>query len=90
MPDLGPGALGGLTVPDESITCTWTTNLALATDAVRRGALCAAGCQSIDVDARRQHHPAHDEGDHHGRWVVNAAGLAPTSSTAPSVMTGSR
>ena len=34
MPDLGPGALGGLTVPGESIICTWTTNLALATDAV--------------------------------------------------------
>ena len=31
------GALGGLTVPDESIICTWTTNLALATDAVDRG-----------------------------------------------------
>ena len=38
VPGLGPGAVGGLTVPGESITCTWTTNLALATDAVRRGA----------------------------------------------------
>ena len=37
MPALGDGALGGLTVPDESIICTWTTNLALATDAVARG-----------------------------------------------------
>jgi glycerol-3-phosphate dehydrogenase len=37
VPHLGPGALGGLTVPGESITCTWTTNLALATDAKRRG-----------------------------------------------------
>ena len=37
VPHLGPGALGGLTVPDESIICTWTTNLALATDAVARG-----------------------------------------------------
>ena len=42
VPDLGPGVLGGLTVPDESIICTWTTNLALATDAVARGARSAA------------------------------------------------
>ena len=39
LPHLGPGALGGMTVPDESITCTWTVNLALATDAVSRGAV---------------------------------------------------
>lgn len=37
LPHLGKGALGGLTVPDESIICTWTTNLALATEAVMRG-----------------------------------------------------
>ncbi|MFF5564829.1 NAD(P)/FAD-dependent oxidoreductase [Streptomyces sp. NPDC012623] len=37
VPALGPGALGGLTVPDESIICTWTTTLALATDAAARG-----------------------------------------------------
>ncbi len=37
VPDLGPGALGGLTVPDESIICTWTATLALATDARLRG-----------------------------------------------------
>src|SRR3954463_1651232 len=38
VPRLGDGVLGGLTVPGESIICTWTANLALATDAVRRGA----------------------------------------------------
>ena len=43
MPDLGHGALGGLTVPDESIICTWTTTLALATDAVNRGAALLPG-----------------------------------------------
>ena len=32
-----PGALGGLTVPDESIICPWTTTLAFATEAVARG-----------------------------------------------------
>jgi glycerol-3-phosphate dehydrogenase len=37
IPALGLGVLGGLTVPDESIICTWTVNLALAIDAVQRG-----------------------------------------------------
>ena len=37
-PHLGPGALAGLTVPDESIICTWTVTLAFATEAVNRGA----------------------------------------------------
>jgi glycerol-3-phosphate dehydrogenase len=37
VPELADGVLGGLSVPDESIICTWTTNLALATEAVLRG-----------------------------------------------------
>ncbi|MFE0101515.1 FAD-dependent oxidoreductase [Streptomyces sp. NPDC059009] len=36
-PHLGPGALGGLHVPGESIICPWTTPLAYATQAVRAG-----------------------------------------------------
>lgn len=76
-PHLGEGALGGLVVPDESIICTWTTNLALATDAVMRG-----------VDLKLLHrvtgadvHPDStvlrtDRGETlTTRWVVNAAGL---------------
>ena len=43
LPHLGPGALGGLTVPGESIICMWTTNFALATDAVQRGATLLLG-----------------------------------------------
>ena len=76
VPRLGAGALGGLTVPGESIICTWTTNLALATDAHRRG---AAILRQRGVTAVRA------EGDHtvlvtpagevRARWVVNAAGL---------------
>ena len=38
VPSLGEGALGGLTVPGESIICPWTTTLALATEAKLRGA----------------------------------------------------
>ncbi|MFF2653898.1 NAD(P)/FAD-dependent oxidoreductase [Streptomyces sp. NPDC058045] len=76
LPHLGEGALGGLTVPDESIICTWTTNLALATDARRRGTTLllehpvTAVEQHTDTTTLRT--PA---GDVHARWVVNAAGL---------------
>ncbi|MER6950164.1 NAD(P)/FAD-dependent oxidoreductase [Nonomuraea sp. NPDC000554] len=76
VPHLGEGALGGLTVPDESIICTWTTNLALATEAVQRGAT---------LLLNRRVHAVEDDGEHtvlrtsggdvRARWVVNAAGL---------------
>lgn len=76
VPDLGPGALAGLTVPGESIICTWTTNLALATDAVARGAVLLRGAKvtqvSADADGTTLHTTA---GDVHGRWIINAAGL---------------
>jgi glycerol-3-phosphate dehydrogenase len=76
IPHLGPGALGGLTVPDESIICTWTVNLALATDAVNRGVALRRGCavQSVDVgDVSTTLHTS--TGPISARWVVNAAGL---------------
>ncbi|MER7283897.1 NAD(P)/FAD-dependent oxidoreductase [Dactylosporangium sp. NPDC000244] len=76
VPDLAPGALGGLTVPGESITCTWTTNLALATEAVRRGVTLLRGHRVTavrDDGTRTWLSTAH--GDIGARWVVNAAGL---------------
>lgn len=36
-PRLGPGALGALEIPDESIICPWTTPLAFATEAITAG-----------------------------------------------------
>jgi glycerol-3-phosphate dehydrogenase len=76
VPALGPGALGGLTVPGESITCTWTTNLALATDAVNRGVTLLLGHRVTAVaagpDVTRLTCAA---GDVTARWVINAAGL---------------
>ncbi|MEU1306492.1 NAD(P)/FAD-dependent oxidoreductase [Streptomyces shenzhenensis] len=76
LPDLGEGALGGLTVPDESIICTWTTNLALATDARQRGTtiLLDHAVTGVDQDGETTvlHTPA---GEVRTRWVVNAAGL---------------
>lgn len=76
VPDLGPGALAGLTVPGESIICTWTTNLALATDAVARGARLLRGARVTGVVAGPEHTTLRTTGgDVHGRWIVNAAGL---------------
>ncbi len=76
VPALGPGALGGLTVPDESIICTWTVNLALATDAVNRGATLLTNhrVESIETDAEGTTLNT-SAGAVRTRWVVNAAGL---------------
>lgn len=76
VPDLGPGALGGLRVPDESIICTWSTTIALATDAVQRGVALRlnTAVQGVEVGdsvtAVRTNH-----GTIRTRWLVNAAGL---------------
>ena len=76
VPDLGPGALAGLTVPGESIICSWTTNLALATEAVQRGVDLRRGAMVTDV-VRRDDHTAvvTTTGEVKARWVINAAGL---------------
>ena len=76
VPHLGAGALGGLTVPDESIICTWTTNLALATDAVSRGVALHTDSRVDGITLRPDHTVLHTSaGDITAHWVVNAAGL---------------
>jgi glycerol-3-phosphate dehydrogenase len=76
VPHLGEGALGGLTVPDESIICTWTTNLALATDAVARGAALHTSTRVLGVSIGAQHTTLHTtRGDLTTAWIINAAGL---------------
>lgn len=76
LPHLGPGALGGLTVPDESIICTWTTTLALATDAVGRGATLLLGRRVESISSEGPVTVLRSSGgDVRARWVVNAAGL---------------
>ncbi|GHH51234.1 NAD(P)/FAD-dependent oxidoreductase [Streptomyces candidus] len=75
-PHLGPGALGALEVPDESIICPWTTTLAYATQAVHAGV-----DLRLDTTVRNI---TSDEGGHlldtnrgplRTRHLVNAAGL---------------
>lgn len=76
VPALGEGALGGLTVPDESIICTWTTNLALATDAVARGAVLLRNHAVTAVQVGENSTILSTTGGQIlARWVINAAGL---------------
>lgn len=77
VPALAPGVRGGLHVPGESITCTWTTNLALATEAVLRGVRLRTGTAVREVEVGTEVTVVHTRtaGPRFARWVVNAAGL---------------
>jgi len=77
LPNLNAGVRGGLVVPDESIICTWTTNLALASDAVVRGVRLllehpVTQVRQVDdltyLDIQGKPPVA-------ARWVINSAGL---------------
>jgi glycerol-3-phosphate dehydrogenase len=84
-PQLGPGALAALEIPDESIICPWTTPLAYATEAVRAGVRLMLGTRVTGaraeggpggpVVAGGEHVLSTTRGTLRGRWVVNAAGL---------------
>lgn len=76
-PHLGPGALGALAIPDESIICPFTTPLAFATQAVVNGV-------ELALDSRVEAVASRNDGSHEivtpharftSRYVVNAAGL---------------
>jgi glycerol-3-phosphate dehydrogenase len=81
-PHLGPGVVGALEIPDESIICPWTTPLAFATEAVRAGIrlLLTTKVMRIRPDASGRpslawHEVDTTSGTLHCRWLVNAAGL---------------
>jgi Predicted dehydrogenase len=75
-PRLGPGALGGLVVPGESIICPWTTTLAYATEAKARGAVLLLGRTVTGIDVGDELTTlTTSAGAVSTRWVVNAAGL---------------
>lgn len=76
LPALGPGALGGLDVPDESIICPWTPSIAFATEAVDNGTALLLNHRVRSVDVGRDKTTLRtDRGDITTRWLVNAAGL---------------
>jgi glycerol-3-phosphate dehydrogenase len=76
-PHLGPGALGALSIPDESIICPWTPPLAYATEAVRAGVRFEFGSRVLAVSpaADGRHEVRTSTGTRCCRWLVNAAGL---------------
>jgi glycerol-3-phosphate dehydrogenase len=76
-PHLGPGATGGMLVPDEHIIDPWSTPLAFAYEAVANGAvvLVNRSVTNCDVDGEiTTIHTAHGDPTR-ARFVVNAAGL---------------
>jgi glycerol-3-phosphate dehydrogenase len=75
-PHLGPGALGALEIPDESIICPWTTPLAYATEALRAGVRFRLRTEVLGVaSADGWHEVSTSSGTIRCRWLVNAAGL---------------
>ncbi|MFF5775533.1 FAD-dependent oxidoreductase [Streptomyces virginiae] len=74
-PELGPGALGALDVPGESLICPWTTTLAYATQAVRAGVELHLNCRVLKVTSGETHTVATGRGPLRTRYLVNAAGL---------------
>jgi len=81
-PALGPGALAGLEIPDESIIDPWSVPLAFATEAVRGGVDLRLGVPVTGVRAADGSDPAAPgfelatpRGPVRCRWAVNAAGL---------------
>ncbi|MGW2741417.1 FAD-dependent oxidoreductase [Streptomyces sp. NPDC001450] len=75
-PHLGPGALGALHVPGESIICPWTTTLAYATQAVRAGVDLHLNTRVEQASRDAQGHLlTTSRGTLHARHLVNAAGL---------------
>lgn len=76
-PNLGPGALGALEVPDEAIICPWTTPLAYATEAVRLGVSLHLQHRVVGVRVEPDHTVASfgNRTALAARWVINAAGL---------------
>ncbi|MFF7970294.1 FAD-dependent oxidoreductase [Streptomyces sp. NPDC007905] len=75
-PHLGPGALGALHVPGESIICPWTTTLAYATQAVRAGVDLHLNTRVDQADRSEHGHLlTTSRGTLRARHLVNAAGL---------------
>ncbi|MFI5258813.1 MAG: NAD(P)/FAD-dependent oxidoreductase [Candidatus Limnocylindrales bacterium] len=76
-PYLGPRAMAGIAVPDESIVCPFTASLAFATQAVANGVTLLLDSRVIGVTAGLTGHTIELSGGRRleARWIVNAAGL---------------
>ncbi|MFJ6463016.1 NAD(P)/FAD-dependent oxidoreductase [Streptomyces sp. NPDC091387] len=75
-PHLGPGALGALEIPDESVICPWTTPLAFATQAVLAGVHLHLDCRVTGIDPGTGIHTlTTSRGPLRTHRLINAAGL---------------
>ncbi|MFF3171555.1 NAD(P)/FAD-dependent oxidoreductase [Streptomyces sp. NPDC057900] len=87
-PHLGPGALGALEIPDESVICPWTTPLAFATQAVLAGVHLHLDCRVTAIEPGTEpgagpgtepgtgvHTLTTTRGTLRTRALINAAGL---------------
>ena len=77
-PSLGPGALGGLLIPGESIICPFSPPIAFAQEAVLNGVRLHLRTRVEGVETRgteKGHVLKTSQGDVHARWVINSAGL---------------
>lgn len=75
-PHLGPGALGGLLVPDEGLLDPWSIVVGLATDAVANGARLLTSAPVTSVTRTGDAFEiSTGAGTVVADWVVNAAGL---------------
>jgi glycerol-3-phosphate dehydrogenase len=79
-PNLGPGAIGGLWIPDEWVIDPWSVSLAFATEAVRAGVTLRLRARVTGVSAlpggEFELTVAPGEEPVRCRFAVNAAGLA--------------
>ena len=75
-PHLGPGARGGVSIPDEGLLDPWTISIALATDAVVNGACLHLDSPVKDVTRTPDGYDVHLPRERLScRWLINAAGL---------------
>ncbi|MFD4779244.1 FAD-dependent oxidoreductase, partial [Streptomyces sp. NPDC058427] len=75
-PNLGPGALGALEIPDESVICPWTTPLAFATQALLAGVHLHLDCRVTHIGSGPGLHTlTTSRGPIRTRQLINAAGL---------------
>ena len=75
-PHLGPGALAGVSIPDEGLLDPWTITIALATDAVVNGATLLLDAPVERIDRTSEGYVVTTpQGPVASDWLVNAAGL---------------
>jgi glycerol-3-phosphate dehydrogenase len=75
-PNLGPGAVAGLLVPDEHIIDPWSTTLAFAIEAVANGVELRRSSPVLAIAPADEGHLLRvPDGELQARFLINAAGL---------------